>query len=81
MKIHRLDFVDDNNCFSCKHKLPRKIAYIVEQDNGEEVPYGPVCIRRFFDKIINVPNFTKASMEYTIPEKKIVKKIILWILI
>jgi hypothetical protein len=47
MKINRFDFVDDDDiCCFCNRKLPRKVAYFVEMDNGEEAPCGPVCIKK-----------------------------------
>jgi len=65
VKIIRKDFIDTEKCYFCPQKLTTRIAYIIELDNGEEVQAGRVCAKNNFGNIPDVPNFTKAIIEYT----------------
>jgi hypothetical protein len=64
MKIIRIDFVENDKCCFCMHKLSSKIAYIIELDNGDEVQCGPTCAEKRFPDMTNVPNFTRASLDH-----------------
>ena len=62
MKLDRIDFVDNDSCFFCNHKLATKIAYIFIMEDGTEIQSGPECAKKH-SIVKDVPNLTKGSLE------------------
>lgn len=62
-RIDRIDYVHDAICGKCERILTSGTAYIVINEEGNEIPHGKKCATDVAGKPSSpVPNFTKASI-------------------
>ncbi|MCZ4283054.1 hypothetical protein O4H49_19880 [Kiloniella laminariae] len=62
----RKDFVFDQTCHACPRKLTSNVAVILQDELGQDFPYGPVCAKNALDHegqrlLKQIPDFTKAA--------------------
>ncbi|OSQ39626.1 hypothetical protein [Thalassospira mesophila] len=61
----RKDFIFSATCHECGRALTSNVAVIALDDEGNELAFGPTCIRKVLDnaaeqKLKDIPDFTKA---------------------